>query len=111
MACQPQPIPGYQIVRELGRGGMGVVYLAVYTADNTEVAVKTISPAVDAGPQEVKRFLREAGILRELDHPSIVAFRDMGEADGRLFFARDYVRAPTPPRCSLGMGPSRSAAP
>jgi serine/threonine-protein kinase len=42
---QPQPIPGYQLVRELGRGGMGVVYLALRDADGTVVALKTIRPA------------------------------------------------------------------
>jgi serine/threonine-protein kinase len=56
------------------------------------VAVKTITPAVAGSPAQVQRFLREADILRQLDHPHIVAFRDLGEAEGMLYFAMDYVR-------------------
>ncbi|MFO0845517.1 MAG: FHA domain-containing serine/threonine-protein kinase [Gemmataceae bacterium] len=91
MEGRPQPVPGYQIVRELGRGAMGVVYLAVRDDDQRPVALKTVLPAVDAGPQEVARFLREARILCELDHPNIVAFHEMGEAGGLLYFAMEYV--------------------
>jgi serine/threonine-protein kinase len=87
----PQPIPGYLLLRELGRGGMGIVHLAVRQADGVQVAVKTIIPAVVAKPSQIQRFLREASILRELSHPNIVAFREMGTAGGQLFFAMDYV--------------------
>jgi serine/threonine-protein kinase len=88
----PQAIPGYQIVRPLGKGAMGVVYLAFREADASVVAVKTISPAASATPGQVARFLREANLLKELQHPNIVTFRDMGEANGQLYFAMDYVR-------------------
>src|SRR5262249_22179612 len=50
-----------------------------------------ISPATAGSPMEVQRFLREAKILRELRHPHIVAFRDMGEVDGLLYIAMDLV--------------------
>jgi serine/threonine-protein kinase len=89
--CQPQPIPGYEVVRELGRGGMGVVYLAVRQADGAVIALKTILPALAGSADEVARFLREASVLRELDHPHIVAFQENGEANGMLYFAMDYV--------------------
>jgi serine/threonine protein kinase len=85
------PIAGYQVVRELGRGGMGVVYQAVRTADGGLVALKTIQPAVDPTPVEIDRFLREARILSELDHPNIVSFHELGESNGLLYFAMDYV--------------------
>lgn len=85
------PVPGYRIVRELGQGGMGVVYSAIRTADGTSVALKTIKPQCAASPAHIARFLREASILRELDHPNIVAFRDMGEAGDCLYIAMDYV--------------------
>jgi eukaryotic-like serine/threonine-protein kinase len=85
------PISGYQVVRELGRGGMGVVYQAVRTADGGLVALKTIQPAVDPTPVEIDRFLREARILSELDHPNIVSFHELGESNGLLYFAMDYV--------------------
>jgi serine/threonine-protein kinase len=88
---QDQPISGYRIVRELGRGGMGVVYLALREQQADLVALKTFIPEVKVSPQDVQRFLREADILRQLDHPNIVAFRDMGEANGRIYFAMDYV--------------------
>jgi serine/threonine-protein kinase len=88
----PQTIPGYRIVRELGRGGMGIVYLAVCATDGSLVALKTIKPAVDSTQSDVERFLREARILQELNHPNIVAFREMGEAGGSFYFAMDYVK-------------------
>ena len=87
-----QSIAGYQLVRELGRGSMGLVYLAVRRADCRPVALKTIIPAAGGSESQIQRFLREANILRELDHPHIVAFRDMGESGGLLYFAMDYVR-------------------
>lgn len=72
-------IPGYQIVRELGRGGMGIVYLASRKLDGTLVALKTIEPAVVGTQVQTERFLREARILGQLDHPHIVPFRAMGK--------------------------------
>ena len=87
----PQPIPGYQVVRELGRGGMGVVYQAIRTTDGGLVAIKTIRPAIEPTQVEIRRFLREAQILSELDHPNIVSFHELGESSGLLYFAMDYV--------------------
>lgn len=91
IAQRPQPLSGYKIVEELGRGGMGVVYLAVREVYGTVVALKTIKPAAAGSPANLQRFLREANILRELRHPHIVAFEDMGLADGTMYFAMEYV--------------------
>jgi serine/threonine-protein kinase len=91
LLASPQTIPGYRIVRELGRGGMGVVYLALREADGSRVALKTIKPEVSAGDPEKQRFLREASILADLDHPNIVAFRESGESGGVFYFAMDFV--------------------
>jgi serine/threonine-protein kinase len=88
---QPPAIAGYQVIRELGRGGMGSVFLAIRGDEAAPIALKTILPALAGGKAEVGRFLREANILRELDHPGIVSFRDLGESDGLLYFAMDYV--------------------
>ncbi len=88
---QPQPVPGYLLLSELGKGGMGVVYLALRQLDQHPVAVKVIQPAVVAQPGLVGRFLREASILRELQHEHIVAFQDIGEAEGLIWFAMDHV--------------------
>jgi serine/threonine-protein kinase len=91
MEAVPQVVPGYRMVRELGRGGMGVVHLAVREGDDAVLAVKTVIPALAGTRDQVERFLREARILEALDHPHIVAFREMGEANGLLYFAMDYV--------------------
>jgi serine/threonine-protein kinase len=85
-------IPGYQIIRELGRGGIGVVYLALRASDQLAVALKTVQPAVAVEPTEIERFLREAEILKQLKHPHIVACHEVGEADGLLYFAMDYIQ-------------------
>jgi serine/threonine-protein kinase len=90
----PQTIPGYQIIRELGRGGMGVVYVAVRVLDGALVALKTIQPAQAATRLQTERFLREASILGQLDHPHIVSFLEMVETEGMLYFAMDYVSGP-----------------
>jgi serine/threonine-protein kinase len=86
-----QPYPGYEVVRELGRGGMGVVHEARRRADGLSVALKVITPAVAGSRGQLERFLREVSILHGLDHPNIVAFRDVGSAAGRLYFAMEYV--------------------
>ena len=70
---------------------MGVVYLAHREGDGTPVALKTIMPAVAHSAGTVGRFLREASVLRQLDHPNIVKFREIGQAGDRLYFAMDYV--------------------
>ena len=83
-------LAGYRIERELGRGGMGVVYLARKDG-GPPVALKTILPSAAASENAVARFLREASVLRKLAHPHIVPFREMGHADGRIYFAMDFI--------------------
>jgi serine/threonine-protein kinase len=89
---QNQTIPGYQIVRELGRGSMGIVSLALDVATNKPVALKTLKPAISGSSTHVERFLREAKILSELVHPNIVPYSAMGETEGMLWFAMDFIR-------------------
>ena len=100
-----QFIPGYQIIQEIGRGSMGVVYQAIREHDGAVVALKTITPAVTPSAADLGRFQREASILYELDHPHIVAFRDMGEAHGIIYFAMDYVRGTDAGRLLKKHGP------
>jgi serine/threonine-protein kinase len=102
---QPQPIADYLILRELGRGGMGVVSLALHQGGESIVALKTIIPAVVGTDRKVDRFLREARILEQLDHPNIVAFRAVGESNGQLFFAMDYVAGTDATRLVMSAGP------
>jgi hypothetical protein len=96
---------GYLLIRKLGRGGMGIVHLAVRESDGAIVALKTIIPDATPGTAEVSRFLREAEILRRLSHPHIVSFSDMGEADGRLYFAMEYVPGIDAGRMAVNQGP------
>ncbi len=75
----------YEILAELGRGGMGVVYRAKDAVLNREVAVKLIPPA-NLTKEAEERFQREAQIVAQMDHPSIVPIYDLGRHDGSLFF-------------------------
>jgi eukaryotic-like serine/threonine-protein kinase len=87
----PPPIAGYHVGRELGRGSLGTVYLAKRASDEGLVALKVIVPALAGAPAQAQRFLREAGSLRQLEHPHLVRLLDLGESAGRLFFATEYV--------------------
>jgi hypothetical protein len=91
-------VPGYEMVRELGHGGMGEVWLARREADGGRVAIKTIRPAAAPEPELVERFLREASILQRLRHPHIVAFHEPGEAAGCSSSWTTWT-APTPGSC------------
>jgi serine/threonine-protein kinase len=84
-------VRGYQLERKLGEGGMGIVYRARRESDGRIVALKTIAPATAGTTGTIARFLREAGVLRKLEHPNIVRFEHIGHAEGRLFFAMEYV--------------------
>jgi len=70
---------------------MGVVFLALRNANGLLVALKTVKPAMVGSKVQIERFLREARILEQLDHSNIVAFREMGETKGLLYFAMDFV--------------------
>lgn len=69
-----QAVPGYQLIRRVGQGGMGVVYMAQHAATGRIVAVKTILPECAVGDSAVQLFLREASVLSQLDHRRIVRF-------------------------------------
>jgi serine/threonine-protein kinase len=87
----PARFPGYDVRRELGRGGMGVVYEAVRQADGHPVALKAVLPAVAPSVQALLRFQREMAILERLTHPHIVQFLATGESGGVLFFVMEFV--------------------
>lgn len=82
---------GYQIVKEIGRGGMGVVYLAIRQEDQQQVALKTLQPAMAPSAPAAERFLRECNILEKLRHPNIVEFFDAGRWGGEFFFVMEYI--------------------
>jgi ABC-type transport system substrate-binding protein len=80
----------YEIVGELGRGGMGVVYRARDPLLNREVAVKLVPPSL-LTPHSEERFQREAQVVAQMDHPAIVAIYDLGRHEGSLFFLMPVV--------------------
>ncbi|GIW89435.1 MAG: hypothetical protein KatS3mg108_3759 [Isosphaeraceae bacterium] len=87
----PQYVPHYQTLRELGRGAMGVVYLAQNVLSGQRVALKLIAPETAATQSAIKRFLRETSVLSQLEHPNIVKLHEHGQARGRFWFAMEYV--------------------
>jgi WD40 repeat protein/serine/threonine protein kinase len=84
-------IPGYDILRELGRGGMGVVYEARQIALQRTVALKMMPTGTPAGPKNLARFRAEAELIARLQHPNIVQIYDVGEVEGRPYIALEFV--------------------
>ncbi len=84
-------LPGYEILGELGRGGMGVVYKARHLRLNRVVAVKMVLAGAHAGADELARFRGEAEAVALLKHPNVVQVYDVGEVRGLPFLALEYL--------------------
>ncbi len=84
-------IEGYHVEGVLGRGGMGVVYIARHLKLNRIVALKMLLAGPNASPQEVARFVRESRAVAELQHPHIVQVHDVGDIEGRPYFTMEFV--------------------
>jgi tetratricopeptide (TPR) repeat protein len=99
----------YKVLRPLGAGGMGEVFLARDTTLERDVAIKVLPASLSADPIARKRFRREALAAAGLDHPFICKVFEIGDASGRLFIVMEYVAGETL-HATLGRGPLSSGA-
>jgi len=88
---EPRAFGEYDLLEEIGAGGMGRVYKARHRATGRIVALKTLLPRYLATPGLVARFRKEANAAAQLDHPGIVPVHFLGEADGQFFFTMALV--------------------
>lgn len=84
----------FQLERELGRGGMGVVYKAVDKSLDRPVALKFLGSLVDGNDEYKLRFVREARAAAKVQHPNVVAIYDIGSDEGKAYIAMEYVEGP-----------------
>lgn len=82
----------YELIDEIGRGGMGIIYMARQRSLNRIVAVKTIIGGQVASDSDVRRFRTEAEAAAKLQHPNIVTVHEVGEHKGQHFFSMEYVK-------------------
>src|SRR5436853_6131342 len=88
-------ISHYSIIKKLGQGGMGEVYLAEDTTLHRKVAIKFIPEELETNEQAIRRLIREARAAATLDHPNICSIYEVGECEGGNFIAMQYVEGET----------------
>jgi predicted Ser/Thr protein kinase len=87
----PCPFGQYELLSEIGRGGMGVVYMARQIGLDRIVAIKMILASHLASPEHVRRFHAEAKAAARVQHPNIVHIHDVGQIHGQHYFAMEYI--------------------
>src|SRR5580658_1772946 len=85
----------YRVVKKLGSGGMGEVFLAEDTKLHRKVALKVLLPEVAEDPERMARFLQEARLASALSHPNAAHIYEIGEANGSHFLAMEYIEGQT----------------
>ncbi len=94
-ATPPTQIGPYAVTRELGRGGMGVVYLAHDPKLDRDVAIKALPAHLAQDPDRLARFQREAKVLASLNHPGIAGIHGLEEIDGTRYLVLEFVEGET----------------
>ncbi|MFO0908012.1 MAG: serine/threonine-protein kinase [Isosphaeraceae bacterium] len=85
----------YELIRELGRGGMGVVHLARQVSLDRLVALKMLISGAVASEPEIRRFQNEAEAVAQLDHPGIIPILEVGEHEGQRYFSMKLIKGPS----------------
>ncbi|MFM1870824.1 MAG: Serine/threonine-protein kinase PrkC, partial [Planctomycetota bacterium] len=103
-------LPQFEILAEVGKGSMGIVYEARVRATGKRIALKILPPSLTLTERALARFLREGRIMARIEHPDIVAFYDQGHADRLHWFAMEFVDGTTlQERLQIGPLPIRQA--
>lgn len=100
----PEPVPGYDMIRVLGRGGMGCVMLARDQKTGRAVAVKTLLPERAVSEKAMRRFIREIDVAAALKHPGIVEFIDRGTHNGIVYLVTEFIDGPDAARLADSCG-------
>jgi len=87
----PKRLGTYEVVEQIGRGGMGVVYAARHVKTGERVAIKVLAAELTSERGFLERFLREVKVLRQLDHPNIVRFIEAGQEGQYHFYVMEYI--------------------
>ena len=101
---QPQSVPGYEMIKLLGRGGMGCVMLARDEKTGRSVAIKTLLPEVAVTEVSLRRFMREIQVAAALDHPNIVHFIESGTNNGAVYLVSEFVEGSDAARLADAQG-------
>jgi serine/threonine-protein kinase len=110
LAAAPEVFPGFRVVKKIGEGGMGAVFLASMVGSDAVVAIKTLRPELAANAKAVRMFLREAMLGASIDHPSAIRMRANGYANGIFYFIMDYVDGPDVEKYMKQLGRKLSVA-